>query len=372
MNTTQALAEAIATAETSSLPTTEQLAMWRAALADIPRKGKAKGKAADYAALMAKVKSCKNLAELYADGVTLTRYTQDLDAITTTSSLPAGAYSMVGKELVRTGDTPEAEVLPTIPPMEGNTATIEIPAASLRAALLAVMEAQSKDETRHVLNGVLLSAAPSLITTVGTDGRRLHTFTTPATATKEAEMIIPAKTVEWLAKFIPDDQTPCTITASDPKHAARMKITCGDHWTAQCRLIEGRFPNYKQVIPAYANQPTRINPHQWLEACRVLAPLEDARVKDNKSISPKVYLETVNGTLRMSSRKLCKEDTIPEREIDLGIFPAMQKCAINISFLEDAIRQCQGDTWLGYDTQYSPLTLQTVDFQAVIMPIRAT
>jgi DNA polymerase III sliding clamp (beta) subunit (PCNA family) len=137
-------------------------------------------------------------------------------------------------------------------------------------------------------------------------------------------------------------------------------------------LIEGHFPNYKQVIPTYTNQPTRINPDQWLEACKTLAPLENARVKDNKSISPKVYLQTVNGTLRMSSRKLYDSDPIPGRELDLGIFPAVPEVTVNISFLEDALCQCQGETWLGYDSPYNPFLFQTVDFQAVIMPIRAT
>jgi hypothetical protein len=372
MNTTQALQNAIATAEASNLPTPEQLAMWKSALADIPRKGKSKGKAADYAAMLAKVKGIVGLLDLYSDGASLTRYTQNLDAITIPSALPAGSYRTIGKELVRTGDTPEAKDLPTAPELKGEVATLEIPAASLRSALLAVQVAQSEDVTRHVLNGVLLQVAPTLTTAVATDGRRLHLTTTPATATKETEFIIPAQTVEWLVKFIPDDNTTCTITASDPKATARMRITCGDHWHAHCRLIEGRFPDYAKVIPTYTNQPTRINPHQWLEACRTLAPLENARVKDSKSISPKVYLETVNGTLRMSSLKLCKEDPIPEREIDLGIFPAVPEVTVNIGFLEDAIRQCQGETWLGYETHYHPFTIGAGDFRALIMPIRAT
>jgi DNA polymerase III sliding clamp (beta) subunit (PCNA family) len=368
MNTTQALSEAIQTAETSSLPTPEQLAMWRAALADIPRKVRGKGKATDYPAMLAKVKGFATVPDLYADGASLTRYTSDLNAIISTpSSLPAGAYSMVGKELIRTGDTPDAERTPTAPEMKGDLATLEMPAASLRAALLAVVEAQSQDETRHVLNGVLLQADHTLLTAVATDGRRLHIQTTPATATKETSFIIPSSAVAWLTKLLPDDETPFTITQA----GQIMRVQCGEVWKAHCKLVDGHYPNYSGVIPTYTNQPTRINPQQWLEACKTLAPLENARVKDSKSISPKLYLETVEGTLRMSSRKLCKEDTIPEREIDLGIFPAMPKFAINPHFLTDALDQCRGETWLGFE-EYAPFTIKSADFQALIMPIRAT
>ena len=379
MNATQALTDAISTALAANYPTTEQIDMWRAALDDAttPQARKAPKtkthKTTDYPAIMAKIKGPKNitsLADMHADGTHLTRYTEDLDTISTPSTMPPGIYRMIGKELTRIGDPLAPDLLPPVPAMQGDIVAIDILSDNLRDALVAVQAAQSEEETRLVLNSVLLKASENSLTAVATDGHRLHNTTTNCSASGTTEIIIPYAVVAHLLKLLPDTPAPTTLNQA----GTNLRIRCGDSWHASFRLITGPYPNYQLVIPPPAENPIKIYPTDWLKACQEILDLETQRLKTSGATrtNPQVCLAVKFGTLSLSSFKYDPTDPIPAKTFHMGIFPAIPPRTLNAQFLLDIIRQCGDDTaWLHDSGPHAPLMFTAGQFTAVILPLRA-
>jgi DNA polymerase-3 subunit beta len=122
----------------------------------------------------------------------------------------------------------------------------------------------SRDETRYVLNGVLLTIKPTYIRIVATDGRRLAMVEekNQAPKTHEKKVIIPAKTITELLKLLGDE--------------GEVKICFGNNQVlfdmgstkVVSRLIEGEFPNYEQVIPKEAKDKMLITREKFLSATK--------------------------------------------------------------------------------------------------------
>jgi DNA polymerase-3 subunit beta len=112
--------------------------------------------------------------------------------------------------------------------------------------------AVSNDETRPVLNGVLIQADTKMISFVATDGHRL------ARATRNGDfsglgkqvVIVPAKTIGALGRMAAEATSPVEISISTQRNhiAFRLRIGANDV-VVYSRLLEGPFPNYEQVIP---------------------------------------------------------------------------------------------------------------------------
>jgi len=105
--------------------------------------------------------------------------------------------------------------------------------------------ATAQDELRPVMNGIYFDLTPDSLVIVATDGHKLvksRNFTVKSE--QPASFILPKKPATLLRSTLTKDTGNVTITFDD----RNAKITFGDS-LLQCRLIEGRFPNYNSVIP---------------------------------------------------------------------------------------------------------------------------
>jgi len=121
-----------------------------------------------------------------------------------------------------------------------------IKGSDLRRTLNKVAYATSTDETRHVLNGVLISVRGGVMTAVGTDGRRLALVekTLDGDVPGDCDAILPQKVIGELVKVL-DSDAAVSVHLSESRAAflvGRTLITS--------RLVEGSYPNYRQVVPA--------------------------------------------------------------------------------------------------------------------------
>jgi len=103
----------------------------------------------------------------------------------------------------------------------------------------------SSDETRYVLNGVLLSGEKDIIRMVSTDGHRLSFIEKKINNIYEEKLnnIIPAKALNELVKILKDEGE-ISIQINN-----NQIIFLIDKVVLISRLIEGQFPNFGQVIP---------------------------------------------------------------------------------------------------------------------------
>ncbi len=130
---------------------------------------------------------------------------------------------------------------------EGDEFTL--PQATLRAMLHSTSFAASSDASRFILNSSLIKLNGE-VTTVSTDGRHLcemrHAAELPDAA--ERQLLLPLQAVAELLRLLSDDtegDAQVRVIATDT--AAEFKF--GDTLLTT-KLIEGNYPNYKQVIPS--------------------------------------------------------------------------------------------------------------------------
>jgi DNA polymerase-3 subunit beta len=146
---------------------------------------------------------------------------------------------------------------------------IEIEQGVIKESLSLTAFAISHDETRYVLNGVLLSIQGSQSKFVATDGRRLAFYKKELKqkAVKNTEMIIPAKTIHELLKILEWEGTVKIIRTQN-----KVIFHFGDTFLTSS-LIEGNFPNYDQVIPKEEKTLVQANREEFLQAVRRAALL---------------------------------------------------------------------------------------------------
>jgi len=125
--------------------------------------------------------------------------------------------------------------------------TLELPAQALARAIAGVSFAISTEETRYYLNGIYVHPAVDGIKLVATDGHRLSKQFIRADDVPQGMpgIIIPKKTVETVAKYLPKDGN-VTLQLSD----AKIRMIIGD-MVLLSKLIDGTFPDYQRVIPSH-------------------------------------------------------------------------------------------------------------------------
>ena len=139
----------------------------------------------------------------------------------------------------------------------------------------------SMDETRYTLNGILLESEGEDISMVGTDGHRLAFIkkTSGFEKKEKVEIIIPKKAQAELLKILDSGDSDQkdekkTISISVEKNHAAFKM---GKMILVTRLIDGRFPNYRQVIPNDNNNNVVIDCKLFLHALRRVAILADEK-----------------------------------------------------------------------------------------------
>lgn len=182
------------------------------------------------------------------------------------------------------------EDYPKLPEWKAEEA-VEIEQNLLRESLALTSFAISTDETRYVLNGVLISVKGKKIRFVATDGRRLA-FIEKEFDNKKAknfDVIVPTKAVQELIKMLGWEGV-ASLEVS--KNQAIFQV--GESYLTT-RLIEGNFPNYEQVIPKEEKTSSAADREELLQAIRRTSLLTSPD-------SPWVKMDFVKGKILISSR----------------------------------------------------------------------
>jgi DNA polymerase-3 subunit beta len=156
-------------------------------------------------------------------------------------------------------------------PEAGDAAVMRLPAAAFVETIGRVARSASRDETRPHLTGVLVSASGKELRMVATDSYRLSVKETPLESALEGtlEANVPARTLQELSRIAVVD-TEGEIGVAALEHQVIFQL--GDV-VLSSRLVEGRFPNYKQLLPESFEHELRINGPELLEVVRRISLL---------------------------------------------------------------------------------------------------
>jgi DNA polymerase-3 subunit beta len=160
------------------------------------------------------------------------------------------------------------EEFPKLPEFKDKEA-IKIEQALLKQMLNLTSFAVSVDETRYILNGILFKISKNNLTLVATDGKRLAVIDKKLnnTTDKEVSIIIPIKTIHELNRNLKEEGELSLILGGN-----QALFDLGNIIVIS-RLIEGEFPDYKQVIPAPSENKMRISREEFLLAVKRAALL---------------------------------------------------------------------------------------------------
>jgi len=141
--------------------------------------------------------------------------------------------------------TVPAEDFPSLPDVAGEN-EIQIQSGILRQMIRQTVFAAGTDEGRPLFTGILCETEQEKLTMVGTDTHRLALRQGEVSKSPEKPLsfIVPAKILSELARLMVEDEEICYLSLN--KNLACIIV---GNIKIICRLLEGQFPNYRQVIP---------------------------------------------------------------------------------------------------------------------------
>lgn len=161
-----------------------------------------------------------------------------------------------------------AEEFPPLPKFNEDKNVI-LPQEKIRSMFRKTSFAISTDESRYVLNGIFFSLKEHKLTMVATDGRRLALVDEDVDVSEKSqgEFIIPAKTVNELNRLL-QEKGEVQIRYAENQAAFELKDEKGFSILVITKLIEGNYPNYRQVIPAETKERISLSREEFMHALR--------------------------------------------------------------------------------------------------------
>jgi DNA polymerase III subunit beta len=253
-----------------------------------------------------------------------------------------------------------AEEFPVMPAItEGKTWTV--PAPVLKKALQQVVIAASSDEARPVLTGVYLHTSDGKLYMAATDSYRLAEKQLLATK-EEVNLLVPVSAMQDLLRIVSDIEDDVQVTSDDQQVLFRV----GDVELV-ARLIEGKYPDYRKLIP---------------QQFAVEASLKRADLLNAAKISSLFARESA-GSITLHVDEAAGELSIRSVASQLGENNAKATAkvtgtgaiTINSRYLLDALHVLGGDeVTFGFNGKLEPSVLKETgasDYVHIIMPLKS-
>jgi DNA polymerase-3 subunit beta len=250
-------------------------------------------------------------------------------------------------------------------PEPGGDAIVEVPAAAFVETVGKVARSASRDETRPILTGILVSASGRDLRMVATDSYRLSVKETPLDAELNGafEANVPARALQELVRLVQSHPPTEADTLTVGVRANQIVFQAGGA-VLSSRLIDGQFPNYRQLLPDSYEHELRLAGDELTDVVRRIS-----------------LLAQKNAPLRLAFRE--GEVTVSAQTPDVGEASETVPVAFageafeigfNPEFLRDGLESVEsGDLVLKLISPLRPGLIEAADgsgFLYLIMPIR--
>jgi DNA polymerase-3 subunit beta len=257
--------------------------------------------------------------------------------------------------------TLHAEDFPPFPEPDPSSA-ISMPVKAFVETALKVSGSASRDETRPVLTGILVSASGSEVRMVATDSYRLSVkeTTLDSPLTSGFEVNVPARALQELGRLAAHAEDE-NLTISVRQN--QVVFVLGDV-VLSSRLIDGQFPNYRQLLPDAFEHELRIAGPELRDVVRRVSLLAQKNAPLRLSFGP--------GELTVSAQT---PDIGEAREsLPVNFQGEPLEIGFNPEFLRDGLDAIEeGDVLVKLISPLRPGLLEAGDasgFVYLIMPIR--
>jgi DNA polymerase-3 subunit beta len=232
---------------------------------------------------------------------------------------------------------------------------MDVHGSSLIPALRRVAYATSTDESRYILNGIRLEEADGKLIAIATDGKRLALADVCESESGMCGVILPNKAVSAVLKM---------IDATDV-----VSIRFGDSFvdfetgrvSLSTKLIEGAYPNWRQVIPRGEGNKITIDREALLSASRRVSLLVNEK-------SNALGFTVTNGQVELSAQS---PDVGESREAIECFGGVEEKTAVNPLFLNQCLAALPSEkVEMAFRGEGSPVEILSEGFRYVLMPMR--
>jgi DNA polymerase III subunit beta len=253
----------------------------------------------------------------------------------------------------------QASDFPALPPDEGTGVTL--PAAVFATAADRVARAASRDDTRPVLTGVLVRVEPGSLTMVATDSYRLavRTSVIEGGPSEPVQALVPARALGEAQRAVAlagtSDLEAVLGESQGVFRAGEVRLTS--------RLIDGQFPDYRQLIPETFEHELE------LDRAELLGVLSRIGVLAQRNTP--VRLAFADGSLTVSA--VSEQFGEGRESIPVPFAGDPVEIGFNVEFLRAGVESVEGEVLrLGIISPLRPGLLRGEDdsFRYLLMPIR--
>lgn len=276
-----------------------------------------------------------------------------------TASSDELAYIQAGSSQFRLNGINKSE-FPALPDLS-QAENFSIASDGFKKMLSNSVFAAAREDSRHVLNGVLMKVENSNATFIGTDGKRLAKVNIPVelSAEHKHDYLIPLKAVEEIVKSI-DSEEPVKISLTPDKIGIESDST-----TLITKLLSGEYPDVERVIPKESEFKLTLHREELMALLKQVALFTT-----DKSHSVHFILKPGELTLTANSSEI-GEGTV-SMPVDYSGEPF--EIAFNPFFFHDILRHSSDETvTFAISNPHNPgLITDSTSANYVIMPMRLT
>ena len=202
---------------------------------------------------------------------------------------------------------------------------INISSQNLKNLITKTSFAMGNQDWRHYLNGLYMMIDDKVITTVATDAHRLAMATSSLNeaSSESTSGIVPRKSINEIGKLVGDESENVVIHLGQTSIAANVSGT-----TFVSKLIEGKFPDYEQVIPSGESSLLVVDRKNFSESLSRVSVLSSEKYKGVRIITKK---DSLNISANNPEKEQGEENLSCEyqgEEIDI---------AFNVNYLQEIL-----------------------------------
>lgn len=287
------------------------------------------------------------------------------------NSLPLGKInlSIIDQKLIIESNNYEAKIFgtdskefPLIPEIKEKPIA-KLSPNDLLEGISQVLFAAALDESRPILSGVYFKFSKDKLWIVATDSYRLSEKVVKLSHTLKNEftMIVPAKTITELSYIISEINEPVEISLSENQVLFHFKDI-----DLVSKLIEGEFPNYKQIIPETYETKVKINTEEFIKVVK-LANIFAREGAGNVKIEVKL-----KGQLTVSTTTASLGDNISSLKVDVQGIDS--EITFNTKYLLDVLNNIKSkEISLELNGKLNPGVIKPIGssgYLHIIMPLR--
>ncbi len=249
--------------------------------------------------------------------------------------------------------------LPTITSTESYTLRPQ----DLKKALQQVIIAASHDETRPVLTGVYFHTFEGKLYIVSTDSYRLAEKQLIPLDT-ELNIIIPASSLQELLRVMQDGDEEISVVFDEQQ----VRFTLGEVELIT-RLIDGKYPDYRQLIPRQSDMHFSINRSEFITITKV-----SSLFARESAGSITLHIDSEKGTVEIQSVASQVGENTATAEAEVS---GSGDVTLNSKYLLDALNAMSDDrVTFSFGGKLSPCILTSADpksddYVHVVMPLRS-